>query len=185
MTFLSEDARQALAELFTKPLPYPVMAIAVLALSLGSFQTQENRWQDGSAPTPNKPVRVTAVDDGELTLLPPDMVNEIRNDECLSFSIWVFNASHTRCPGFEGFREGNRESYIFYSNVEFNDAIEWLKQAANSRYCDPVNTQLVLSMATIHTTSDPVCQVMLDLAQHPGIIEPLRQETEDVLTTHG
>lgn len=70
-------------------------------------------------------------------------------------------------------------------STEHNDAIEWLEQTANGRHYDPVNAQLVLSMAAIHTTTDLVCQVLIDLAQNPDIIEPLRAEAKSVLATHG
>lgn len=37
---------------------------------------------------PNKPVRVNA-DFGQVTMLPPHLTNEIRNDDRLSFSRWI------------------------------------------------------------------------------------------------
>lgn len=69
--------------------------------------------------------------------------------------------------------------------LQYNDAIEWLEQTAAGRYYDPVNAQLVLSLAAIHTTTDLVSQVLTDLAQHPELIEPLRQEATAVLAANG
>lgn len=71
------------------------------------------RWFSAN---PGKPIRVIS-DYGEVTVLPPDMANEIRNDTRLSFSKWVYNAMHARYPGFEGFREGSRESHILQSVI--------------------------------------------------------------------
>ncbi|KAH8895999.1 cytochrome P450 [Thozetella sp. PMI_491] len=55
---------------------------------------------------PDKPARVIA-DVSTVTLLPPSLVNEMRNDERLSFQ-----AFHANLPGFEGFREGFRDSQV-------------------------------------------------------------------------
>ncbi len=43
---------------------------------------------------PSKPIRVTS-DFGEVTVLPPEMANAIRNDDRLSFSSWI---SKVCCP---------------------------------------------------------------------------------------
>lgn len=60
---------------------------------------------------------------------------------------------------------------------QFNDAIEWVdSEAANNNVAiDEAKFQLVLSVAAIHTTTDLLEQVVLDLAQHPEIIRPLRE----------
>ena len=353
-------------EVSAKPLPFVVMVIAFMAVSLSfrflsrsdiphlnpraplEFSDARSKQQFVSgargmlakwfASNPDKPVRVIA-DYGEVTVLPPGMANEIRNDERLSFSSWVFDAFHAHLPGFEGFREGSRESHILQSVIlrdltkqlskspsrvlkrdwknnspqdkvteplteettlalseaftenpewhrisirqavlplvarissrvflgdsvcrnedwlkvtreytvdasraaeklrlwpsalrpivhwfvpecqrarahvhearrvitpileqrrqekasakargevlEYSDAIEWLEQAAAGRYYDPVNAQLVLSLAAIHTTTDLISQVLTDLAQHPDIIEPLRQEAISALAANG
>ncbi|KAF2186179.1 cytochrome P450 [Zopfia rhizophila CBS 207.26] len=69
--------------------------------------------------------------------------------------------------------------------TEFNDAIEWFQVLAKGRKYDPVNVQLGLSLAAIHTTSDLITQVLLDLAQHPEFVEPLRKEIINVLSEGG
>jgi cytochrome P450 monooxygenase-1 len=68
---------------------------------------------------------------------------------------------------------------------EYIDAIEWFKQVANGRKYDPVHVQLSLSFVAIHTTADMVTQLMFDLAQHPELIQPLREEIVTVLGSHG
>lgn len=143
MALSLDGVRLALNELSVKPLPYILMAVALIAVSyslrlsrsgiphlnpkapfeltdtrsktefvLGARRMLE-RW---FTTNPSKPVRVIA-DYGEVIVLPPDMANEIRNDERLSFSQWVFRAFFARYPGFEGFREGSRESHILQSVI--------------------------------------------------------------------
>jgi hypothetical protein len=46
---------------------------------------------------PDKPVRVIG-DVGEVTILPPHLANEIRNDPRLSFSRWVFKVCNFPLP---------------------------------------------------------------------------------------
>ncbi|KKZ60376.1 hypothetical protein EMCG_04891 [[Emmonsia] crescens] len=69
----------------------------------------------------------------------------------------------------------------------FNDAIEWFENAARAEgsHSDPVIAQLGLSLAAIHTTSDLATQVILDIAAHPEIIEPLRKEIFGALSESG
>ncbi|KAK3326799.1 putative cytochrome P450 monooxygenase [Apodospora peruviana] len=259
---------------------------------------------------PDKPARMITSDVGELMLLPPQVTNEVRNNPHLSFSKYIYTAFHAHLPGFEGFREGSRDSHIVqavimkdltkYLNkvteplaeetalatpelfpvgennewqsvplretllrlvarissrvflgeelcrneewlkvtreytvdsfkaaeylrffptwtrpfvhwflpscrvarghvatarrviapvlqkrreqknsnekVEFDDAMEWFEKEAKGQEYDPAISQLVLSMAAIHTTTDLVSQVLTDLCKHPEIVEPLRKE---------
>lgn len=71
--------------------------------------------------------------------------------------------------------------------VQYNDAIEWFEQMAESRGTsyDPEVVQLFLSTVAIHTTSDLLTVIMADLARHPEIIEPLREEIVTVLRDGG
>lgn len=97
---------------------------------------------------PDKPARVIG-DAGEVTILPPHLTNEIRNDPRLSFSRWVFKVRpdpalvrsvcrcrrlivytqtfHAHLPGFEGFREGSRESHIV-QDVIVKDLTKYLSK---------------------------------------------------------
>ncbi|OLN83304.1 Dihydromonacolin L monooxygenase LovA 6 [Colletotrichum chlorophyti] len=67
----------------------------------------------------------------------------------------------------------------------WNDAIEWFEQAAKGTPYRPVIAQLFLSTVAIHTTTDLLTQVLVDLAQHPEIIEELRTEVIGVLKEGG
>jgi len=69
--------------------------------------------------------------------------------------------------------------------VHFEDAIEWFEQVSNGRDYDPAISQLILSVAAIHTTTDAICKVLLDLVKHKEMIEPLRQETSEEVSKRG
>lgn len=60
----------------------------------------------------------------------------------------------------------------------FDDAIEWFLQAAKAtgKPCDPTSVQLILSFLAIHTTSDLLSQTLVELAQHPEVVDDLREE---------
>lgn len=77
-------------------------------------------------------------------------------------------------------REGKSPPY-------FNDALDWADEEA-ARLGDKYNPeafQLMLSVAAIHTTTDLLVQVMLDLAQHPEIIPVVRAEIVRELKVEG
>ncbi|GAP90671.1 putative trichothecene C-8 hydroxylase [Rosellinia necatrix] len=59
----------------------------------------------------DKPFRINA-DIGEVTVLPPEYANEIRNDERLSFARYMYRNFHAHLPGFEAFIEGGRDSRL-------------------------------------------------------------------------
>lgn len=63
---------------------------------------------------------------------------------------------------------------------EFNDGIEWFAIAnagdKTVAHHDLALQQLDLAFAAIHTTSDLISTVMYDIAKHPEIIKPLRDE---------
>ncbi|KAI5923975.1 cytochrome P450 [Camillea tinctor] len=68
---------------------------------------------------------------------------------------------------------------------KFNDAIEWFEEEAKKPNYDPANFQLCLSVVAIHTSSDLMQQVILDLAENPQFIEPIREEIVKVLRAEG
>jgi cytochrome P450 monooxygenase-2 len=67
----------------------------------------------------------------------------------------------------------------------YNDAIEWLEEESKGVSYDAAVTQLSLSMAAIHTTSDLLTETLLRLARRPGLVEELRKEITDVLQAEG
>jgi len=66
-----------------------------------------------------------------------------------------------------------------------DDAIDWFRTAAKGRKFDEEIIQMGLAVAAIHTTSDLLTQALLNLASHPEMIEPLREEITRVLGKFG
>lgn len=60
-------------------------------------------------------------------------------------------------------------------NEDDSTAIEWMEKCANGISYDPAIAQLRLSIASMHTTSDFITQVLFDICQHPELIEDLRK----------
>lgn len=69
----------------------------------------------------------------------------------------------------------------------FDDAIEWIDQAAAAKGIsyDATALQLALSLAAIHTTTDLLCQTLTRIAQNPDILGPLRDEIMSSLRENG
>ncbi|KKZ59939.1 hypothetical protein EMCG_05230 [[Emmonsia] crescens] len=65
------------------------------------------------------------------------------------------------------------------------DAMQWLEESAKGRYYDPVVAQLSFSHAAIHTTSDLLTQVLLDLCGREELIQELRDEIITVMRAEG
>ncbi|KAL6229228.1 hypothetical protein BDW75DRAFT_245921 [Aspergillus navahoensis] len=67
----------------------------------------------------------------------------------------------------------------------YNDAMEWIEQCAKGRPYDAAVSQLSLSLAAIHTTSDLLTQVLYDICGHDGLVDELRQEVLTVIAAEG
>ncbi|KAF4926177.1 Cytochrome P450 monooygenase 1 [Colletotrichum viniferum] len=67
----------------------------------------------------------------------------------------------------------------------YNDAIEWAEMECKGQAYDAAVSQLTLSFAAIHTTTDLLAQTMLFLANQPELITPLREEIVQVLKAEG
>ncbi|GJC99497.1 cytochrome P450 [Colletotrichum higginsianum] len=81
--------------------------------------------------------------------------------------------------------ERRRRAKAESPDVQFDDTVEWAEKAAKGLPYDASAVQLLFSMAAMHTTTDLLTQVILDLAAHPEVIEPLRQEIDTVLREEG
>lgn len=55
----------------------------------------------------------------------------------------------------------------------YNDAIGWFAEEMGDRY-DPAASQISLSLAAIHTTTDLLFQTMIDISKHPERYDPYR-----------
>ncbi|KAE9566254.1 Cytochrome P450 monooxygenase eqxH [Colletotrichum fructicola] len=69
--------------------------------------------------------------------------------------------------------------------VQFDDSIEWFEEVYKNRKYDPATEQITLSLVAIHTTSDLLQTVLIDLARNPELIQPLRDELARVLPAEG
>ncbi|KAJ3547320.1 hypothetical protein NM208_g1575 [Fusarium decemcellulare] len=69
--------------------------------------------------------------------------------------------------------------------IIFDDSIEWFEKEYGSEPHDPAIKQVTLSVVAIHTTTDLLLQTMSDIALHPELFEPLREEMIRVLTKEG
>ncbi|KAF4473005.1 cytochrome P450 [Fusarium albosuccineum] len=61
--------------------------------------------EDWFRKNPEKPMRL-AGDVADVTVLPPSLAQEVRNDKRLDFSEWTFRNFHAHLPGFDGIRAG-------------------------------------------------------------------------------
>ncbi|KAL0939897.1 cytochrome p450 [Colletotrichum truncatum] len=86
---------------------------------------------------------------------------------------------------FEPMLERRRRAKAEDPNVQFDDTVEWAEKAAKGMPYDASAVQLLFSMAAMHTTTDLLTQIILDLAAHPEILSPLRKEIETVLDEEG
>nr|ACZ63283.1 cytochrome P450 monooxygenase [Fusarium sambucinum] len=68
--------------------------------------------------------------------------------------------------------------------TSYNDSLEWFERHAGAAY-DPAATQLFLSVVSIHTTTDLLCQALEDIFSHPEIVDPLKDEIRAVLKQEG
>ena len=69
-------------------------------------------------------------------------------------------------------------------NGDESNAIDWMEKCSNGIPYDPAIAQLRLSIASMHTTSDFLTQVLFDLCRHPELIDDLRKEIITVREKH-
>lgn len=67
---------------------------------------------------------------------------------------------------------------------QYNDALAWT-QAASDGKLEAGDIQLSLAVAALFTTSELFRQVLIDVASHPEIFEPLRKEVSEQIFKHG
>ncbi|KLU90421.1 ent-kaurene oxidase [Magnaporthiopsis poae ATCC 64411] len=88
-------------------------------------------------------------------------------------------ASKRRREAEEATRQGKKAP-------AYNDAIEWSQRAAgNNGPVDLGGLQLSLAMAALLTTSEMLRAVLVDIARHTELVEPLRNEIEAQIKAHG
>lgn len=65
-----------------------------------------------------------------------------------------------------------------------NDLLQWMMEAANENDGQPhklAHRQLLLSLASIHTTTMSAAHCLYDLCAHTEYFEPLREEAFEVM----
>jgi len=69
-----------------------------------------------------------------------------------------------------------------------NDLLQWMMDGANESESKPdklAHRQLLLTLASIHTTTMSVTHALYDLAAMPEYVQPLREEIEQILKEDG
>ncbi|KAK7923681.1 cytochrome P450 [Apiospora marii] len=67
---------------------------------------------------------------------------------------------------------------------EYNDALAWTMTASDGNI-EPGDLQLSLAMAALFTTTEMFRQVLIEVARHPQLIEPLRSELSQQISAQG
>ena len=93
------------------------------------------------------------------------------------------NAHKALEPHMQRRRKIKAERLASGDKSPFDDSIEWMEQAGSTM--DAASGQILLSLVAIHTTSDLLQQTMINIAMHPEILQPLREEAINVLTREG
>ncbi|EKG11246.1 Cytochrome P450 [Macrophomina phaseolina MS6] len=69
--------------------------------------------------------------------------------------------------------------------VKGKDTVRWMDEVAKGRPFDVVISQLFLSVAALHTTSDLLTLAMFDLVAHPEVMDELREKVRRVIAVNG
>lgn len=67
----------------------------------------------------------------------------------------------------------------------YNDTIAWMDEVNKGVPYSPTFTQMGLSLAALHTTSDLLSKVLISLCKHPSFHEPIRKEIAEVTESSG
>ncbi|TDZ14777.1 Cytochrome P450 monooygenase 1 [Colletotrichum orbiculare MAFF 240422] len=67
----------------------------------------------------------------------------------------------------------------------YDDVLEWSEQRSRGGEHDPAATLIALSILALHTTTDLICRVLLDLSERPGLVDELRREMVRCLSENG
>ncbi|KDN60510.1 putative cytochrome P450 [Colletotrichum sublineola] len=104
---------------------------------------------------------------------------------CWSVRCLLAECRRTWKPHLER-RNGRKATALARGETEplFDDSIEWYEKQCTTEY-DTASKQITLSLVAIHITSYLLQQIMLDLASHPELSQPLREELVRVLSAEG
>ncbi|TIC94071.1 Cytochrome P450 monooxygenase ausG [Colletotrichum higginsianum] len=67
------------------------------------------------------------------------------------------------------------------------DSLDWFDEVASQRgdQYDPAVAQLTFAVAAMHSTTDQLCQVLIDLRNHQDVVDALRRELIEAVTREG
>lgn len=87
----------------------------------------------------------------------------------------------------EGLDDSRRRAALRYTDPEsYHQNItlmDWMVENAKGEEADPKKLsarQLILTLASVYTTTNAVLNVLFDLCEHPQYLEPLREEIESI-----
>ena len=64
------------------------------------------------------------------------------------------------------------------------DWVGWLEEKSDGKPYNVAAAMMTFSVASFHSTTDFLCQMLVDLARNPEYIDRLRQEATEVLADH-
>jgi len=64
------------------------------------------------------------------------------------------------------------------------DWVGWLEEKSEGKPYNVAAAIMTFSVASFHSTTDFLCQMLCDLARHPEYFEKLKQEAAEVLADH-
>lgn len=70
---------------------------------------------------------------------------------------------------------------------ESDIALDWFEDVAVSlgQPYDPTVAQLTFAVAAMHSTTDHLCQILIDLRDKPDVVAAMRRELVDVVSKEG
>ncbi|KAF7195294.1 Cytochrome P450 monooxygenase [Pseudocercospora fuligena] len=70
-------------------------------------------------------------------------------------------------------------------NINYPDALTWAQEIAGDKKVDHGAIQLAFAMGALFTTSEALREMLIDLCEHQELIEPLRKEIREALSSSG
>lgn len=124
-----------------------------------------------------------------LRLLPkfPRPLAELLHPACRAVRKMRKRAADVILGDFEKHRKARSAGPGAHDEVQSHTVLSWyednLSHPGNEE--EAVNAMLLIFFGSILTTTDLFCQVVLDLAQHRELTQPLRDEIASVITSNG
>ncbi|KAE8376785.1 cytochrome P450 [Aspergillus bertholletiae] len=105
--------------------------------------------------------------------------------ECKVAREQVRLARRLMAPVLEQRRAAKEAAEAENRRCEFNDAIEWIDEAARGLSFDAASVQLGFAIGALHTTTELLKQAILDICMHPELVQPIREEAQQAIQEGG